>query len=90
MRIEARGVSGSVTQGSFTVMSVPPGMLTGSGIVGALALTAAVMAIRRGGGLGWTLGIFAVLVALAGLGMVAFAVWGRYAGLPWSFIPAGQ
>ncbi len=66
-------------------------MMTAFGVVGAIALAATVIAIRRGGGLGWTLGVLALLVALAGLGFVGFAVWGRYSGMPWDFAAlAGQ
>jgi hypothetical protein len=68
-------------------MAVPPKMLSAFGVIGALALSGTVMAIRRGAGIGWTLGVFAGLVALAGLGFVAFALWGKYAGMPWSFMP---
>ncbi len=69
-------------------MAVPPAMLTSFGVVGAIALAGTVMAIRRGGGIGWSLGILAALVALAGLGFVGFALWGRHLGMPWSFFPA--
>jgi hypothetical protein len=65
-------------------------MVGASGVVGALALTAAIVAIRRGGGIGWTLGIVAALVAVAGLGFLAYALWGRYGGYPWTFGFAGQ
>jgi hypothetical protein len=68
-------------------MAVPQCMVGSFGVVGALALAGAVVAIRRGGGIGWTLGILAALIAIAGLGFVAFAVWGRYAGMPWTFGP---
>jgi len=71
----------------FGIMTVPSCMIGGFGVVGALALTAAVFAIRRGGGIGWTLGILAVLVAVVGLGFLAFGIWGRYSGMPWTFAP---
>lgn len=68
-------------------MTVPPAMLTASGVVGALGLAAAAIAIRRGGGIGWTLGVLAALVAIAGLGFLVFGIWGRNAGMPWDFAP---
>lgn len=77
-------------QAPFGLMAVPACMIGGFGLVGALALAGAVVAMRRGGGIGWTLGILAVLIALAGLGFVAFGIWGRYAGMPFTFGPAGQ
>lgn len=66
-------------------MTVPTAMIGGSALLGALMLVATVFAIRRGGGVGWTLGIIAAIVALTGIGFAAFAVWGRYAGMPWDF-----
>ncbi len=68
-------------------MTVPPPMMTAFGVVGAVALAAMVIAVRRGGGIGWTLGVLAALVALTGLGFFAFAIWGRYSGMPWTFAP---
>jgi len=87
--LEARDASGIGTPIHAGIMAVPNSMLGGFGVVGALALIAAVFAIRRGGGIGWTLGVFAALVALVGIAFVAFALWGRYAGMPWTFLPVG-
>lgn len=53
--------------------------------VGAVALAAAIMAIRWGGWGGWTLGIIAALVAVAGLGIAGFLLWGHYFGFGWHF-----
>jgi hypothetical protein len=77
-------------QAPFVLMAVPACILGTSGVVGALALVAALIAIRRGGWIAWTIGILAALVALVGLGFVACGVWGRYVGYPWTFGPAGQ
>lgn len=85
MLFEARDVSGSVVHSPVTIMAVPSAMVSGFALVGALALAASVFAIRRGGGLGWSFGILAALIALVGLGFALFAVWGRFAGLPWAF-----
>ncbi|RJQ55523.1 MAG: hypothetical protein C4521_01980 [Actinobacteria bacterium] len=71
-------------------MTVPACAIGGAGVVGAIALAATILLIRRGGGLGWTLGVLAALVAIAGIGFVAFSLWGKYAGMPWNFAPAGQ
>ena len=66
-------------------MAVQPNMLPISGAVGVIALAIAVLAIRWGGWPGWTLGIVASLVAICGLGLFGFAMWGRFAGFPWGF-----
>jgi hypothetical protein len=66
-------------------MTVPNCMLGGLGVVGLLALVGAIFAIRWGGFPGWTLGIIAALLAIAGIGFVVFGLWGRYAGFPWAF-----
>lgn len=66
-------------------MAVPDCMVFGFGIIGALALVGAVFAIRWGGWAGWLLGIFASIIALAGIGFLLFGLWGRYAGFPWGF-----
>jgi hypothetical protein len=66
-------------------MTVPNCMVGGFGVVGALALFGAVMAIRWGGWAGWLLGIIAALVAIAGLGFLGFGMWGRFVGFPWGF-----
>lgn len=72
-------------QAPFGIMAVPQCMLGAFGIIGVLALVGAVFAIRWGGGFGWTLGILAALLALAGIGFVGFAMWGHFAGMPWTF-----
>lgn len=66
-------------------MAVPDCMVFGSGILGAILLVGAVLAVRWGGWLGWTLGIIAGILAVAGIGFLAFGLWGRYAGFPWGF-----
>ena len=85
LKLEARGASGMTEQVPVGVMTVPNCMLGGLGVVGALALIGAVFAIRWGGGAGWTLGILAALVALAGIGFVGFGLVGRFAGFPFGF-----
>lgn len=71
------------------VMTVQPTVMPTTAVVGVLALAATVMAIRSGGWLGWTIGIVLALVAIAGLGFVGFAMWGKFAGFPWGFGFAG-
>jgi hypothetical protein len=66
-------------------MTLPASVMPSSAVVGALALAAAVIAIRWGGWAGWSLGILAALVALFGLGMAGFLAWGHYTGFPWHF-----
>lgn len=89
LQLETRDAAGATTQHSFgTLMTVPACVIGTAGVVGAIAFTAAVIAIRRGGGIGWTLGILAALVALAGLGFVAFGLLGRFAGIPLALGPA--
>lgn len=72
-------------QGEFEVMTLPAAVMPICGAVGVVALAAAVLAIRWGGGLGWTLGIIAALIALAGLGMFGFLMWGHVSGFGWHF-----
>lgn len=91
MQLEARSATGATVHKAFgTVMTVPACVLGTSAAIGTLALAAAVIAMRRGGGIGWTLGVAAALVALTGLGFVAFGIVGRFAGVPLTFGPAGQ
>ena len=66
-------------------MTLPAAVMPSCAVVGALALVGAVLAIRAGGWVGWTLGILAVLVALAGLGMAGFLAWGHFAGFGFHF-----
>lgn len=77
-------------QAPFGLMALPACIVGSSGVVGALALAGTVMLIRRGGALGWTIGILAALIAIAGLGFVAYALWGRYVGYPWTFAAMAQ
>ena len=72
-------------QTHFGVMTVPPVMLGASILFGVLALVATIFAVRRGGAIGWTLGVLAALAAIGGLGFFGFGVWGRCAGMPWTF-----
>ncbi len=83
--MEARAASGTVQQADFEVMTLPAAVMPSCFVVGALALTGAVMLIRWGGWTGWTLGILAILIALAGLGMAGFLAWGHFLGYPWHF-----
>jgi len=66
-------------------MTLPAAVMPSCAVVGALALVAAVMAIRWGGWLGWTAGVLAILVTIAGLGMAAFLAWGYFGGYSWHF-----
>lgn len=60
-------------------------MLPACGLGGVIALGLAVAAIRWGGFAGWTLGVVAAIVALGGIGMFAFLLWGHTAGYGWHF-----
>lgn len=66
-------------------MTLPGAVMPWCLVVGAVALAAAVLAIRAGGWAGWLFGVLAVLVAIAGLGMGGFLAWGHFAGFPWHF-----
>lgn len=66
-------------------MTLPGAVMPSTAIVGVLALVGAVYAIKWGGFGGWTLGILAALIALAGIGMAAFLAFGHYNGFWWHF-----
>jgi len=66
-------------------MTLPAVVMPVCALVGTLAMVGVVMAIRWGGWPGWTLGILALLVAIAGLGMAGFLAWGHFAGFGWHF-----
>lgn len=85
MLIEVRDTSGTLHKAEFEVMTLPSAVLPAVGLGGAVALVGAILAIRWGGFGGWTIGIIAALIALAGLGMFGFLMWGHYAGYSWHF-----
>jgi membrane protein YdbS with pleckstrin-like domain len=74
-----------IQKSEFEVMTLPAAVMPSCALLGALAMVGAVMAIRWGGWAGWGLGILALLIAVAGLGIAGFLAWGHFAGFPWHF-----
>lgn len=83
--MEARDASGEIVQQPLGVMAVPQCAVGGAATVGVIALVLTVLAIRWGGWFGWLLGIILALVTIAGIGFFGFGLWGRLAGMPWTF-----